>query len=71
MSPKESKQMEEEHETLMRVIFGDEKTGEKGMKVKLDEVHEMIVQVNGVGSFLKWIIIFGASLSAIKLWLIK
>lgn len=71
MASKKPSQREEEHETLMRVIFGDEQTGEKGMKEKVDEIHQMIVQVNGVGSFLKWIIVIGASLAAVKLWLIK
>lgn len=71
MVKKKVSQREEEHETLMRVIFGDEATGEKGMKEKVDEIHQMIVQVNGVGSFLKWIIVIGASLAALKLWLIK
>lgn len=71
MAVKKVSQREEEHETLMRVIFGDSTTGEKGMKEKVDEIHQMIVQVNGVGSFLKWIIIIGASLTAVKLWIFK
>lgn len=62
---------EEEHETLMRVIFGDETTGEAGMKKKLDEIHRVMVQLDGVGSFLKWIIIIAGAFGAIKLYLIK
>ena len=54
-----------------RAIFGDDELNESGMKDKVDEIHKMIVQVNGVGSFLKWIIVFGAALGAVKLWLIK
>lgn len=54
-----------------RAIFGDDELGDTGMKNKVDEIHKMIVQVNGVGSFLKWIIVISASLAALKLWIIK
>jgi hypothetical protein len=56
---------------INRVLFGDTSTGDVGMKEKVDDIHQMLIQVNGVGNFLKWIIVCGASLAAIKLWIIK
>lgn len=71
MASKKITEIQEEHDSLMRVIFGDEETGEKGMKKKLDEIHEILVQLNGVGWFLKWIIIVCGALAALKVWMIK
>lgn len=56
---------------INRVLFGDKTTDDIGMKEKVDDIHKMLVQVNGVGNFLKWIIVVGASLAAIKVWIIK
>ena len=69
------KKRESEHDTLMRVIFGDEATGEVGMKKKVDEIHTLLTQAknvggffNGLGNSLKWILVIAAVISIIKGW---
>lgn len=69
------KKRESEHDTLMRVIFGDEATGDVGMKKKVDEIHTLLTQAknvggffNGVGSTLKWLLVIGAVIGLIKGW---
>lgn len=64
--------------TLEEVIFGNSKTGEKGMKQKVDEIHDIITQSKGVISFfgglkgiLGFIIVLGAVITIVKGWLIK
>lgn len=67
--------LEEEHNTLMKVIFGDEETGLMGMKAKVDEIHDILISVRsvnkffgGVGTTFKWLIILGAVIGVIKGW---
>ena len=61
-----------EHDLLMRTVFGDEQIdGDAGMKKKVDEIHKVMVQLDGVGSFIKWIVTIAAALTAVKLWLMK
>jgi hypothetical protein len=68
----ENSKIKKEHDLLMRTVFGDEQIeGDTGMKQKVDEIHKVMVKLDGVGGFLKWIIIIGGSLGAIKIWLIK
>ncbi len=56
-------------EKLNRVLFGDKDSQEIGMKDKVDEIHKLVTKVDGVGGFLKWLIIAGGALGAIKLWM--
>ena len=64
-----------EHELMMRVIFGDKELGEIGMKNKVDDMHDILVSIknvsiffSGVGSILKWLIIIAAVIGIIKGW---
>lgn len=65
----------DEHELMMRVIFGDKDHGEMGMKEKIDEVHEILTQIKGVsgffsslGAWLKWLLVIGGFIGLVKGW---
>lgn len=62
---------EKNFDKLNRVLFGDKETGEKGMNDKVTDIHQRITQVDGVGTFLKWIIVIGGVLSVLKFWIFK
>lgn len=60
---------------LKRVIFGDDETGEVGMKHKVDEMYSILKNIeafikasSGIGSFIKWILLIGAGITAFKMW---
>lgn len=70
--------MKQEIDTLNLVIFGNPRTGEKGMKEKVDEIHEILTKSRGVLDFfggvrgiLSFIIVIGAAFALIKGWLLK
>lgn len=76
MELEEYKNIKEEVRTLNYVIFGNPHTGEKGMKQKLDEVHEILLQSKGVISFFGGVkgilglaITVAAALTILKGWL--
>ena len=61
---------------IKRVIFGDEESGEQGMKSKIDEVHEILVSFknvkgffNGLGGWFKFLLVVGAVIALMKGWL--
>lgn len=60
---------EKNFDKLNRVLFGDKQTGERGMSDKVTDIHQRITQVDGVGSFLKWVIVIGGVLSVLKFWI--
>ena len=64
--PKRQERVEE----MYRVIFGDQKTGEKGMNDKINEMYEVFVVGKSGTTFIKWIgaflIAIGVIISAIK-----
>lgn len=62
---------EKNFDKVNRVLFGDPETGEKGMSEKVTDIHTRIVQVDGIGSLFKWLILIGGALGAIKLWIIR
>lgn len=77
MNEHEQKLMYNEHQTLMKVIFGNEQTGEMGMKAKIDEVHELLIQAKAVGglfsgvkSMAGWLLVIGAVVALAKGWAI-
>lgn len=53
-------------EDMQEVIFGNAKTGEKGMKQKVDEMHEILVQAKGLKGFLVILIIIGGAIAVLK-----
>lgn len=61
----------EDVETLKEVVFGNPKTGEKGMKAKVDEMHEMLVQARGLRGFLYILIAVGGAAAVLKGFFIK
>jgi hypothetical protein len=63
--------LEDHVETLNEVIFGNPKTGEKGMKSKVDEMHEMLIQAKGLRGFLYVIIAIGGAAAILKGWFVK
>lgn len=65
----------EEHELMMRVIFGDKDLKELGMKDKVDAMYDILIQIKGVsgffggiGGWLKWLIIIAGVIGIIKGW---
>lgn len=66
---------EENIALLNRVIFGDEVTGDIGMKQKIDDVHDLLMKARNVGGFfggigggLKWLLIIAAVIAVMKGW---
>ena len=68
---KHVEQEEPKIDKMWVAIFGDEETNTIGMKQKVDDIHTRITQVDGIGGFLKWLIIIGGALGALKLWILK
>lgn len=60
-----------EFATLRRVLFGDAKTDEIGMKEKVDEMHKILTQAKGIPWFLGTILLVGGVIAYLKLWLTK
>lgn len=58
-------------QTLEEVVFGNPRIGEKGMKQKVDEMHEILVQFKGLKGFFGGIVLVGAVLVALKTWIFK
>lgn len=56
----------EQHDTMWEVIFGDPTRGEKGMKQKVDEIHEILIQAKGLKGVLYILIAIGGALAVIK-----
>lgn len=54
---------------LKEVVFGNEKTKEKGMKEKVDEMHEILVQLKGIKGLFGIILLIGATIITLKTWL--
>lgn len=64
-------EIEEKVEALWEAIFGDKEKQIKGMKEKVDDIHERITKVDGIGSLLKWLIIIGGAITALKTGILK
>lgn len=56
---------------LNRVVFGDESSDELGMKKKVDEIHQILVQAKGLKGFLYIMIAIGGAFAVLKGWVIK
>lgn len=63
-------------ETLEEVIFGNPRTGEMGMKAKVDEIHTLLIQAKGLGGFigglrggLTTLIVLTAAIAWFKGWI--
>lgn len=62
------KDKHERIQTLEEVVFGNPKIGEKGMKQKVDEMHEILTQLKGIRGFFGIVVLIGATLVALKMW---
>ena len=58
----------EQLDTLWEVVFGNEKTNDKGMKQKVDEMHDMLTQAKGLKNILGILISLGAAFAIMKGW---
>lgn len=74
MTPKKQNEMEhrqfrENISSLTYAIYGNPETGDMGMKKKVDDIHELLVQAKGFGRVSKvvltTIITLGAAITAI------
>lgn len=63
--------VEQRIQVIERVIFGDEKHGDKGMKIKVDEMHEILVGLRGIKGLFGLVIMVGLTLVTIKTWIIR
>ena len=66
---------DQEHDLMMRVIFGDKESGELGMKEKVDDMHKILIASQNVGGFfgkigvgLKWLLVIAAVVGIIRGW---
>mgnify|MGYP003461668275 CR=1 FL=1 len=69
------KSHDEEHNLMMRIIFGDKDSGEIGMKAKVDEMHSILLATQNVSGFfggvkgtLGWLLLIGAVIALLKGW---
>jgi len=62
-------ELKDEVKEIRHVLFGNKSQGEMGMVEKVDEMHTILVQARGAGngarSLLQWIVLIGASISAV------
>lgn len=56
---------------LEHVVFGDEATNEKGMKEKIDEMYDILVQAKGWKSLALIIVLVGGVIAVFKSVFIK
>ena len=56
---------------MREVIFGNNRTGEKGMKQKVDEMHEILTRAKGIPWLLGVLILMGGALAVLKGWLMR
>lgn len=56
---------------MREVVFGNQRTGEKGIKQKVDEMHEILTQAKGWKSLGIIIVLIGASFAVLKEWIMK
>ncbi len=75
MVVKNKAQRDDEHDRLMSVIFGNEETGDIGMKEKVDEIHQLLIQAKNVGGFfggvkslMGWMLVLGLFVALAKGW---
>lgn len=54
---------------LEEVVFGNPKTGDKGMKQKVDEMHDILTQFKGVKGLFGMVLLVSSVLVALKMWL--
>jgi len=66
----------EELDEDLHVLFGDAVTNEMGMKQKVDEMYDMLIQskgliriFGGIKGILGFLIVLGASVAVVKGWL--
>ena len=66
---KEHDMLKESVKTLSYAMFGNPETGDMGLKSKVDDLHELLVQAKGFGKVVKWIfatvIAIGATIGAL------
>ena len=67
--------LDEEHRLLMRVMFGDEETGEIGMHDMVKEMYSIVTGAknliklfNSAGTLLKWFAGIGLAIIILKGW---
>ena len=63
------KSQDDKIDTLNHVIFGNKETMEKGMKEKVDEMHEILIAFRGIPKILGIIVLVGAALLTVKGWI--
>lgn len=52
----EHKQFRDDIKNVTYAIYGNPETGDMGMKVKVDEIHNLLIQTQGLGKVFKIII---------------
>lgn len=61
-----------EHDDKIRevreTLYGNKEKNLKGMNEKVDEIHVLLVQAKGLKGFMNLILLFAASITAIKVW---
>ena len=53
---------------IRETLYGNKKKNLKGMNEKVDEIHVLLVQAKGLKGFMNLILLFAASITAVKVW---
>jgi hypothetical protein len=72
------KEDQERYETMQKILFGDENSGELGMTQKVDAMYEILVSaktlisiLDSFGKMTKWIVGIGLAFALFKGWLVS
>ena len=53
---------------IRETLYGNKEKNLKGMNEKVDEIHVLLVQAKGLKGFMNLILLFAASITAVKVW---
>lgn len=65
------KDMAVDVKNLKEVVFGNEEIKEKGIKEKVDEMHNILIGLKGVKGLFGLVIMLGIFIATIKGWFFK
>lgn len=65
-SDSDNKELYGRLETIEEVLFGNPRTGEDGMKKKVDEMHKLLTKASGVPWLIGMLILGAGAITAVK-----
>lgn len=70
-SEKETEIVKDNVKLLKNVVFGNKEIGEMGIKEKVDDIHNILIQAKGIKGFFGLIILIGILIITLKGWFIR